>query len=483
MQNETMMQFFEWYMPSDCSLWKKVTENSKKIAQMGITYIWLPPAYKGAGGKDDVGYGVYDLYDLGEFDQKGSIATKYGTKEEYLNAIKELRANNIKVLADIVLNHKMGADETEEVMAVQDDEEDRNVSVSEAKPIRVWTKYNFPGRNDKYSSFKWNWTHFHGVDWDENTGTTAIYKFYGKHWDENVDKEKGNFDYLMGADIDLNNFDVVKELKEWGHWYLNETNVDGFRLDAVKHIRAEFYPEWLGELRRDFNRQLYTVGEYWSANVETMKNYMEKTGNIMNLFDVPLHYNLFRASISNGEYNMADIFSGTLVNSMPEKAITFVDNHDTEPGQGLESFVMDWFKLQAYILIMLRKDGMPCVFYGDYYGIPSKEIDSKQDYLDILLKVRKDYAYGDQIDYFYDPNIIGFVRTGDDEHPNSGLVAVLTDAEGGSIQMNVGKNLADSVLYDCTGNIDETVYVDASGNGIFYCKDGSASVWVKIDKT
>ena len=49
----------------------------------GITDVWLPPAYKAASGKQDAGYGVYDLYDLGEFDQKGSIETKYGTKDEY----------------------------------------------------------------------------------------------------------------------------------------------------------------------------------------------------------------------------------------------------------------------------------------------------------------------------------------------------------------------------------------------------------------
>ena len=474
-----MMQYFEWYLPPECSLWKKIIENVKHLENMGITHIWLPPAYKGAGGKYDVGYGVYDLYDLGEFDQKGSIATKYGTKDEYLKAIKVLKENNIKVLADIVLNHKMGADETEDVLAVQDDANDRNVSVSEAMPIRVWTKYTFPGRGDQYSSFKWNWTHFHGIDWDENTGTAAIYKFYGKHWDESVDKENGNFDYLMGADIDLNNFDVINELKNWGHWYLNETNVDGFRLDAVKHIRAEFYPEWLGELRKDFDRKLYAVGEYWSVNIDTIRSFLEKTGNVMNLFDVPLHYNLFRASISNGEFNMSEIFNGTLVESDPDKAITFVDNHDTEPGQALESFVLDWFKLQSYILIMLTKSGMPCVFYGDYYGIPEKGIEPKDKMLDMLLKIRKYYAYGDQIDYFNDQNIIGFVRTGDYEHPDSGLVAVLTDAEGGSIQMNVGPNLADTVFYDCTGNISETVYVDAGGNGIFYCNDGSASIWIK----
>lgn len=477
--NNTMMQYFEWYLPSDSTLWNKVTKETKHLENIGITHIWLPPAYKASGGKNDVGYGVYDLYDLGEFDQKGSIPTKYGTKDEYLDAIRTLRENNIKVLADIVLNHKMGADETEDVLAIQDDSENRNVSLTDAKPIKVWTKYIFPGRGNVYSDFKWNWTHFHGVDWDENTGTAAIYKFYGKHWDENVDKEKGNFDYLMGADIDLNNHDVVNELKKWGKWYLNATNVDGFRLDAVKHIRAEFFPEWLDELRTTTERKLFSVGEYWSSNIDILNNYIEKTNGCMSLFDVPLHYNFYRASISNGEFNMSQIFDGTIVGTNPEKAVTFVDNHDTEPGQALESWVLDWFKPLAYSLILLRKDGLPCVFYGDYYGIPEKDVKDKKDILSILIKLRKYYAYGAQYDYFNDRNVIGFTRLGDYEHPDSGLAVVMSDSRGGCIQMNVGKNLANSVLYDCTGNLDETVYVDNEGNGIFYCKDGSVSVWIK----
>lgn len=148
-------------------------------------------------------------------------------------------------------------------------------------------------------------------------------------------------------------------------------------------------------------------------------------------------------------------------------------------GQALESWVLDWFKPHAYSLILLRKDGFPCVFYGDYYGIPEKNIESKQNILDILLKVRKYYAYGGQYDYFNHHNIIGFTRTGDYEHSDSGLAVVMSDKEGGCIQMNVGKKLANSVLYDCTGNLTETVYVDSEGNGIFYCKDGSVSVWIK----
>ena len=82
--NDTMIQYFEWYLPSDSALWKKVTKEASHLSNLGINHVWLPPAYKGTGGVNDVGYGVYDLYDLGEFNQKGSIETKYGTKDEYL---------------------------------------------------------------------------------------------------------------------------------------------------------------------------------------------------------------------------------------------------------------------------------------------------------------------------------------------------------------------------------------------------------------
>ena len=391
--NNCMMQYFEWYLPSDSTLWNKVAKDGTHLSNLGINYIWLPPAYKGAGGIHDVGYGVYDLYDLGEFDQKGTIPTKYGTKDEYLNAIKVLKENNLKVLADIVLNHKMGADEVEEVLAVQEDENDRNVSVTAPIPIKAWTKYVFPGRGDRYSSFKWDWTHFHGIDWDENSKKASVFKFYGKKWDEDVDKEKGNFDYLMGADIDMNNKDVTNELIRWGKWYYDITKADGFRLDAIKHIRADFFPEWLKEVKEDSDSEIFTVGEYWSMDIDVIKNYIEKTEGKIYLFDVPLHYNFYRASISNGEYNLSEIFDGTIVKERPDLAVTFVDNHDTQVGQALESWVLDWFKPHCYSLILLRKEGMPCVFYGDYYGVQGNNLNAKNELLDKLLKVRKYFAY------------------------------------------------------------------------------------------
>ncbi|QYO64597.1 alpha-amylase family glycosyl hydrolase [Leptolyngbya sp. 7M] len=106
--NGTIMQDFHWYSSNDGTHWQTVKDRAKALAEVGITAVWLPPACKGSAGSFDVGYGLYDLFDLGEFDQKGSVRTKYGTREQYLSAIKALQAVGIEVYADVVLNHKDG---------------------------------------------------------------------------------------------------------------------------------------------------------------------------------------------------------------------------------------------------------------------------------------------------------------------------------------------------------------------------------------
>ena len=73
--HETMLQCFEWYLPESHNLWRWLSSQAPSVAHAGFTTAWLPPAYKGQAGDSDVGYGVYDMYDLGEFDAKGSCST------------------------------------------------------------------------------------------------------------------------------------------------------------------------------------------------------------------------------------------------------------------------------------------------------------------------------------------------------------------------------------------------------------------------
>lgn len=67
------------------------------------------------------GYDVYDIYDLGEFDQKGSRATKWGTKDELLELSSKGKEIGIGLYWDAVLNHKAAADKKEKVRVVEVD--------------------------------------------------------------------------------------------------------------------------------------------------------------------------------------------------------------------------------------------------------------------------------------------------------------------------------------------------------------------------
>lgn len=477
--NGVMMQYFEWYLNCNKNLWNTVKKKGEELSRLGITAIWLPPAYKGIGGENEVGYGVYDLYDLGEFDQKGSIATKYGTKNEYLDAIVGLQQSGLDVYADIVLNHKMGADKLQTIKAVKCNWEDHTKEEGEEETVEVWTKFTFPGRNHKYSDFEWNWTHFSGIDYNSRTNEIALYKLKNKTWQMDVDKEHGNYDYLMGADIDFSNQEVIDECMKWGKWYLALTGVNGFRFDAVKHIESNFIRDFIREMNAYYDKNLFSVGEYWNANVNELKNYIERTEGEMSLFDVPLHYNFYQASNSNGEYDLSKILDNTLMKENPGRAVTFVDNHDTQPGQALQSWIPSWFKEIAYSIILLRREGYPCIFYGDYYGIQHDNIEPMEN-LKTLLLLRRDRAYGEQVDYFDDKNIIGFTRLGDDDHYKSGMAVIISDKYEGSKRMYVGTKFAGERFFDALGNREDEITISEDGFGDFIVNGGSVSVYVKI---
>jgi len=115
MSNLAFIQFFHWYYPGNGVLWRDFASQTSWLSTLGITGAWLPPPYKGGSGASSVGYDVYDLFDLGEFDQQRTMATKYGTKEEFINAVKKAHENKIQVIADAVFNHKAHGDELEEI--------------------------------------------------------------------------------------------------------------------------------------------------------------------------------------------------------------------------------------------------------------------------------------------------------------------------------------------------------------------------------
>lgn len=482
-ENGIMMQYFECFMRGDGSAWKSLQEDASHLKALGINAVWIPPCCK-ATNVDDTGYGVYDVYDLGEFDQKNTIRTKYGTKQELHEAIASLHANGIQVYADVVLNHKAGADETEKFMAVEVNPGNRMADVSDEYEIEGWTKFTFPGRNNKYSDFKWSWVHFSGTDFNNANGKTAIYLIKGENqsWSPGVDYERGNYDFLMFADINYNHPQVREETIKWIDWFIRETKVDGIRLDAVKHINDWFMRDLVNHIREVFGQTFYCVGEYWSANKRTLEHYMRNTDCNMELFDVPLHYRFYEASIRGNSFDMRTIFDQTLVTKHTEIAVTFVDNHDSQPRESLQSFVEAWFKPLAYALILLRKDGYPVIFFGDYYGISGKNpIPGQKENLDKLIRIRRENAFGEQFDFFDHNNVVGWVRAGNHDHPY-GCAVIMSNGDVGEKTMFVGEMHAGEIWEDKMGFMPEGVIIDEKGQGVFKTNAGSVAVYVQEGK-
>lgn len=487
MKNQTLIQYFHWYYNEPDNLWTKAAKEAANLAELGFTGVWFPPAYKGSNGGYSIGYDTYDLFDLGEFDQKNSVATKYGNREEYLNAIAELQKNGINVIADTIFNHKAGGDEIETIKARKVNEDNRNEFISEVIDIEAWTRFTFPGRAGKYSEFVWDHKCFSGVDYAENTEGNAIYAIqneYGEGWEDVPSHELGNYDYLMFDDIDFRNPAVREELKYWGKWYFETCKVNGFRLDAVKHISPEFINEWIDFMRAECNKDFFIVAENWNIeSVEELEKYIEITGGRTQLFDSLLHHNFYLASQAGQEYDLSTIFENTLAHRNPFLAVTFVDNHDSQPLQALESFIEYWFRPLAYAMILLREAGIPCVFYTDVYGAVYEDEGKHVELIGMeelpqLLKVREHLAYGEQKDYLDHPNCIGWTRTGTEEFENSGIAVLMSNGDEGFKAMEIGKHFAGKTFVDVLGKREEEILIDENGFGEFLCEAGSVSVWV-----
>jgi alpha-amylase len=141
-----LLQAFYWDCPKtdnqEFNWWNYVKTKISSLKATGFTALWLPPASKAANlGGMSMGYDPYDYYDLGEFDQKGSLKTWFGSKDELTGLINTIHDNGMQVYADFVLNHNNGADE------------------EELNPIdnkKHWTKFN-----PKSGKFARDWNCFH----------------------------------------------------------------------------------------------------------------------------------------------------------------------------------------------------------------------------------------------------------------------------------------------------------------------------------
>ena len=118
-QDDVMMQAFYWDVPVDNTnlngtWWDNLNNKATTLSSAGITGIWVPSAAKGNFGIWDMGYGIYDLYDLGNYTQKNTTETRFGSRAELESMISAMHNNGVNVYMDVVLNHLYTGDDDEE---------------------------------------------------------------------------------------------------------------------------------------------------------------------------------------------------------------------------------------------------------------------------------------------------------------------------------------------------------------------------------
>lgn len=123
-KNPVLFEAFEWHSPADHKHWQRLRKALPSLSAIGITNLWLPPGSKAKDAESN-GYDIYDAYDLGEFDQKGTIPTKWGTKQDLVNLAVECKSRGMGLMWDAILNHRAFADATETVKVVEVDPKGR----------------------------------------------------------------------------------------------------------------------------------------------------------------------------------------------------------------------------------------------------------------------------------------------------------------------------------------------------------------------
>lgn len=443
--NETMMQGFDWELTSSDNLWIKYKDIASQLADSGITSLWIPPAYKGDSGIYSVGYDPYDYYDLGEFDQKGTVRTKYGTIDELKEAINKLHQNKIKVIADVVIGHMNGADGEETPTGNWD-----------LKGKSTKTKFTFDARNNKYSSFKWNWKCFNAIGVGERDNEKAVL-LPGKDWNNSFDDN-----YLSGLNIDYSNKDVQQQMKNWGVWYVNTLNLDGFRIDAVKYMDSDYISQWISYVKKMTKKNLQVTGEAWIENVAEQGQFLESVNNSMKVFDFPLR-KWFDTTQNSLDFSVLN-YQGLVNSDKSNYAVTFVDNHDTlRPSENRAGISHNKQFFYAYILTLDK--GLPCVFWKDYFDMNGQ--------INPILKARKYYAYGKGSVKAVGENYYVYQRNGNNK--NNGLIMIMSTKGIKKMTLNAHPH---TTYFDIMGNVKNRITTDKNGKSVFYNAAGKISIWV-----
>jgi galactose oxidase len=402
--------------------WDHIATQAKAFSLAGFTAIWLPPMLKTSSGATAGadGYGPFDDYDIGSKKQKGTIPTRFGSREALQRCAAILRANGLDIYLDMVEHHRSG---------------------DGAKPPDAFV-FRYLGANGTPGTgrFPKNPSNFlPQVPRDPDLGGPPADDFpFARELAPINAKPK---DYVFNNLIDACD------------WITRNIDAQGYRLDDVKGLSTDFL---LPFLSRKAMAGKFAVGEFFDGNRLLVNQWIFNPKGMQgrpSAFDFPLKFLLTSMCNNPGRFNMADLDHAGLTGISPLNSVTFVENHDTDL-QNSQKIVTNKLLGYAYVL---TSEGYPTVFYKDYstdsgcYGLKPQ--------IDNLIWVHEALANGPTEQRWKDFDVFAYERTG-----GSRLLVALNNDPSGAHNIQVATGFGANVhLKDYTGHGPD-VFTDNNGN-------------------
>ncbi|CAN4124385.1 unnamed protein product [Withania somnifera] len=331
---EILCQGFNWESHKSGRWYKDLHGKAAELSSLGFTVIWLPPPTDSVSPE---GYMPRDLYNLN---------SRYGSFDELKVTVKKFHDVGIKVLGDVVLNHRCA---------------------SERNKNGIWNI--FGGQ----------------LNWDDRAVVADDPHFQGRG-----NKSSGD-NFHAAPNIDHSQEFVRKDIKEWLRWLREEIGYDGWRLDFVRGFWGGYVKDYL-----EATEPYFAVGEFWDSLVYTygemdhnqdahrqrIIDWINNTNGTAGAFDVTTK-GILHSAIERCEYWRLSDQKGRppgVVGWWPSRAVTFIENHDTGSTQGHWRFP-GGKEMQGYAYILTHA-GTPSVFFDHIFSGYRSEIEN-------LISLRK----------------------------------------------------------------------------------------------
>ena len=306
--------------------------NPNNASDLGITGIWLMPIFPSPSYH---GYDVTDYYD---------INPEYGTMEDFTQLLDEAHARGIRVIIDLVINHT--SSEHPWFLQAADPS-------SSYHDWYIWSDTN-PGYTGSWGQQVW-------------------FPFHGSYY-------YGSFTSTM-PDLNYTNPEVTAQMQDVAAFWLEDIGVDGFRMDAAKHLIEEGIIQansdsthaWWKDFRSFYQQvspNALVVGEIWDDTLITAQ-YLQ--GDEL---DLSFEFSLADAMLRSANGGLSEAVSNQMNRSYSQipdlQFATFLANHDQDRVFSQLGENEDKMALAASLL--LTSPGVPFIYYGEEIGMVGSQI-------------------------------------------------------------------------------------------------------------